>query len=62
MLSGEPPFRAESEYLTFRRIEQLDYSFPAGFPADAESLVRALRKVRWPVLNLVLNPMPGVAS
>lgn len=42
MLSGAPPFRADSDYLTFKRIEELDYSFPGAFHVDAQALVRAL--------------------
>ena len=42
MLSGTPPFRADSEYLTFKRIEELDFSFPDGFDGAAQDLVREL--------------------
>jgi len=42
MLAGAPPFTAGSDYLVFKRIEALDFSFPAHFPPPAASLVSAL--------------------
>lgn len=47
MITGAPPFRARSEYLTFQKITQLDYQFPDGFPSDGRDLVSRL---------LVLDP------
>ena len=42
MLSGSPPFIADSEYLIFKRIEELDYTFPDHFPPSAQALVSSL--------------------
>lgn len=39
LLAGRPPFKAGSEYLTFQKIVNLDYEFPAGFPPAAKDLV-----------------------
>ncbi|KAI1097566.1 kinase-like protein [Jackrogersella minutella] len=39
LLAGRPPFKAGSEYLTFQKIVNLDYEFPAGFPPAARDLV-----------------------
>ncbi|XP_030035428.1 3-phosphoinositide-dependent protein kinase 1 isoform X1 [Manduca sexta] len=42
MISGLPPFRAATEFLTFQKILKMDYQFPEGFPADAKDLVEKL--------------------
>ncbi|KAL4703288.1 hypothetical protein ACJJTC_015420 [Scirpophaga incertulas] len=42
MISGLPPFRAATEFLTFQKILKMDYEFPEGFPADAKDLVEKL--------------------
>ncbi|XP_068618793.1 3-phosphoinositide-dependent protein kinase 1 isoform X2 [Battus philenor] len=42
MISGLPPFRASTEFLTFQKILKMDYDFPEGFPADAKDLVEKL--------------------
>ncbi|XP_045766234.1 3-phosphoinositide-dependent protein kinase 1 [Maniola jurtina] len=42
MISGLPPFRASTDFLTFQKILKLDYEFPEGFPADAKDLVEKL--------------------
>ncbi|KAI1639429.1 kinase-like domain-containing protein [Biscogniauxia mediterranea] len=39
LLAGRPPFKAGSEYLTFQKIVNLEYEFPAGFPPAARDLV-----------------------
>ncbi|TQS33496.1 hypothetical protein Golomagni_06156, partial [Golovinomyces magnicellulatus] len=39
LLAGRPPFKAGSEYLTFQKIVNLEYDFPAGFPHAARDLV-----------------------
>ncbi|KAI0009335.1 kinase-like protein [Xylariaceae sp. FL0662B] len=39
LLAGRPPFKAGSEYLTFQKIVNLEYEFPAGFPPAAQDLV-----------------------
>ncbi|XP_023936762.1 3-phosphoinositide-dependent protein kinase 1 isoform X2 [Bicyclus anynana] len=42
MISGLPPFRGSTDFLTFQKILKLDYEFPEGFPADAKDLVEKL--------------------
>lgn len=39
LLAGRPPFKGGSEYLTFQKIVNLDYTFPEGFPLAARDLV-----------------------
>ncbi|KAK5661030.1 hypothetical protein OQA88_12409 [Cercophora sp. LCS_1] len=39
LLVGRPPFKAATEYLTFQKIVNLEYEFPAGFPPAARDLV-----------------------
>ncbi len=57
MLTGRPPFRGESEYLTFQLINhhgpQQPLAFPPGFDADAAALVNAL---------LVQNPLERLGA
>lgn len=42
MISGEFPFKAATEYLIFRRIQNLDFSFPEGFDETAKRLIRSI--------------------
>ncbi|KAG0203405.1 pkb-activating kinase-like protein [Mortierella sp. GBA30] len=42
LLAGRPPFKGLNEYQTFQKIVKLEYSFPAGFPADAKDIVSRL--------------------
>jgi len=42
MVTGMPPFIAQSEYLIFQKIQALDYSFPEGFDSHAKDLVTKL--------------------
>jgi serine/threonine protein kinase len=42
MLTGRPPFKGASEYLTFQLITSRSLSFPQGFPAAARDLVEGL--------------------
>ncbi|KAJ4142456.1 serine/threonine protein kinase [Fusarium falciforme] len=46
LLAGRPPFKGGSEYLTFQKIVNLEYEFPAGFPRPHETLSRALSGAR----------------
>ncbi|KAK4167300.1 putative Serine/threonine-protein kinase [Cladorrhinum sp. PSN259] len=39
LLVGRPPFKGATEYLTFQKIVNLEYEFPAGFPPTARDLV-----------------------
>ena len=39
LLVGRPPFKAGTEFLTFQKIVNLEYDFPAGFPPAARDLV-----------------------
>lgn len=47
MISGKFPFRAATEYLIFKKIQTLDYSFPDDFELTAKSLIKNI---------LVINP------
>ncbi len=42
LLVGRPPFKANNEFLTFQKIINLEYNFPAGFPEVARDLVERL--------------------
>ena len=42
MLTGVPPFRASSEFMTFQKILATEYSFPDDVPQVGKSLVSAL--------------------
>ena len=42
MISGIPPFQSKSEYMIFKKIEKLDYSFHEGFDEHAKDLVKRL--------------------
>lgn len=45
MISGLPPFHAESEFLIFRKIVDRDLHFPDGFNKLAEDLVQRLIEI-----------------
>lgn len=42
MIAGRFAFQGLSEYLTWQKIKQLEYTFPEGFDAEAADLVRRL--------------------
>ncbi|KAF8508732.1 AGC/PDK1 protein kinase, partial [Hysterangium stoloniferum] len=42
LLVGQSPFLALTDYLSFKKIEALDYTFPEGFNADAKDLVQQI--------------------
>ena len=42
MVAGRFAFHGLSEYLTWQKIKQLDYSFPDGFDEQAKDLVERL--------------------
>ncbi|KIM91989.1 hypothetical protein PILCRDRAFT_57018 [Piloderma croceum F 1598] len=42
MIAGRFTFTGLSEYLTWQKIKQLDYSFPEGFDSEAKDLVQRL--------------------
>ena len=45
MLSGLPPFRGNSEYIIFKKIEQLDFDFPDTFHDKGRLLIESILKV-----------------
>merc|ERR1711953_1835 len=46
MLSGLPPFQAQSEYLVFQKIEKLEYNFPSGFHPSGKSFISSLLRLK----------------
>ncbi|OHS98010.1 3-phosphoinositide-dependent protein kinase 1 [Tritrichomonas foetus] len=42
MLVGEPPFKSDSNYATFQKIEKLEYSIPDFVPMHAKDLISKL--------------------
>lgn len=42
MLAGSPPFQSRSEYIIFRKIQNLEYDFPEGFDETAKDLIQKL--------------------
>lgn len=42
MITGQPPFQSSSEYLIFKKIQKLDYTFQEGFNEEAKDLIRRL--------------------
>jgi serine/threonine protein kinase len=42
MLTGNPPFKSNSEYVTFQKILATDYSFPPEVPQIGQYFVKAL--------------------
>ncbi|KAF8494664.1 kinase-like protein [Russula emetica] len=55
MIAGRFAFQGLSEYLTWQKIKQLDYTFPDGFDPEAADLVRRLL-VRDPLERLGAGP------
>ena len=45
MLSGLPPFHSDGEYLTFRKVEKLDFSYPEGFHEIGKELIEMKKGV-----------------
>ncbi|CAJ0576093.1 unnamed protein product, partial [Mesorhabditis spiculigera] len=60
-LTGKHCFHDESEYLIFRRVQELLYKFPDDFPATAKSLVEALLVVE-PSERLGSAAQGGISS
>mmetsp|Transcript_27778 Transcript_27778/g.82338 ORF Transcript_27778/g.82338 Transcript_27778/m.82338 type:complete len:382 (-) Transcript_27778:322-1467(-) len=42
MLTGAPPFKSGSEYLTFQKVTDREFSFPDDFPDDARDVIDRL--------------------
>lgn len=42
LLTGKPPFRGATDYLTFQKILKRDFEYPAGFDDEAKSLIELL--------------------
>jgi len=54
MIAGRLAFHGLSEYLTWQKIKQLEYTFPDGFDGQAKDLVQALL-VRFIVSHSLFN-------
>ncbi|CCF50183.1 hypothetical protein NDA10_007735 [Ustilago hordei] len=39
MIAGRPPFKGVNEYQTLQRVKNRDFTFPEGFPEDAQDLI-----------------------
>jgi len=39
MLAGRPPFKGVNEYQTLQKVKNRDFTFPEGFPEDAQDLI-----------------------
>ena len=39
-LVGKPPFSASNEYLTFKKIEAMEYDLPDSLSADATDIIQ----------------------
>uniref|UniRef100_V5EUS3 non-specific serine/threonine protein kinase n=2 Tax=Kalmanozyma brasiliensis (strain GHG001) TaxID=1365824 RepID=V5EUS3_KALBG len=39
MLAGRPPFKGVNEYQTLQKVKHREFSFPQGFPEDAQDLI-----------------------
>ena len=42
MIAGRFAFQGLSEFLTFQKIKQLEYTFPEGFDVQAQDLIQRL--------------------
>ena len=42
MIAGKPPFKASNEYLTFQKVQKIQYAFTAGFPTVIRDLVKRI--------------------
>ncbi len=58
MIIGKPPFRAESEYMTFQKILEHSESSPVEFPATAVDTNPELENMAIDLINLLLKPNP----
>uniref|UniRef100_A0A1I7T8T5 non-specific serine/threonine protein kinase n=1 Tax=Caenorhabditis tropicalis TaxID=1561998 RepID=A0A1I7T8T5_9PELO len=41
-LAGQPPFRAVNQYHLLKKIQDLDFSFPEGFPEIAQKIIEKI--------------------
>ena len=42
MLTGRPPFREATDYLTLQKVQSLEFKMPENVPEAAADLIRAL--------------------
>ncbi|KAL6929424.1 hypothetical protein ACO0SA_000825 [Hanseniaspora valbyensis] len=42
MIAGKPPFKATNEYLTFQKVQKVQFAFTAGFPTVIRDLVKRI--------------------
>lgn len=42
MIGGKPPFKGANEYLTFQKVQKLQYAFTAGFPIVVRDLIKRI--------------------
>ena len=48
LLSGQPPFKGKSDFLTFKRVARCAYLMPEGMPPAAASMIRQLLVINAP--------------
>lgn len=41
-LAGQAPFRAVNQYHLLKKIQELDFAFPEGFPDEATSIIEGI--------------------
>lgn len=54
MIAGKPPFKANNEYLTFKKVMKVQFAFTAGFPLIIRDLVKRIL-IKTPELRLSIK-------